>query len=260
MLSWTPVTRRLPLWLALFGPLAAAAVMITLRTHVPDTDLALAMVVVVALVVLPGYRIEALLAGVSAGIWFDFFLTKPYESFSIARGSDVQTTVLLAIVGVVIGEIAVRRRQARTDTRTARDEVLSLYVAAEMLAAGRDVEDVLALVSEQLQDLLFLSDCHFDPSVRDGKDPMLNRAGELDYGRLSWSAADDGLPNRDVILPVESGGRRLGSYILRGPAIGVPLSQDRRLAAVALSDLAGSALSREPGGYRIDRFGSPSNN
>jgi hypothetical protein len=65
------------------------------------------------------------------------------------------------------------------------------------------------------------------------------RAGELDYGRLNWSLATDWLPNRDVILPLESQGRRFGCYILRGPALGVPLAQDRRLAAVALSDLAG---------------------
>ena len=35
------------------------------------------------------------------------------------------------------------------------------------------------------------------------------------------------------MLPVESQGRWLGAYILRGPAPAVPLSQDRRLAAIA---------------------------
>ena len=75
------------------------------------------MVVIVALVVLPGHRVAALIAGLSAGVWFDFFLTKPYERFSIQRGADVQTTVLLALVAVLVGEIAVRRRQARAATR-----------------------------------------------------------------------------------------------------------------------------------------------
>ena len=234
---------RYSLWLALLGPLAAAALMIPLRSHVPNTDLALAMVVVVALVVLPGRRTAALLAGLSAGVWFDFFLTQPYERFSIQRSSDVQTTVLLAIVGVLIGEIAVRRRQARSDTRTARDEVVSLYVVAEMLAAGSRAEEVVRLVAEQLHDLLFLVDCRFEPGDRDAEGPELDRSGELHYGRLNWSLGSDGLPNRDVILPVESGKRRFGAYVLRGPALGVPLTQDRRLAAVALSDLAGAALS-----------------
>jgi Domain of unknown function (DUF4118) len=245
MVSGHSLKSRYPLWLALIVPLAAAALMVPLRSHVLNTDLALAMVVVVALVVLPGHRTAALVAGVSAGVWFDFFLTKPYQSFSIQRSSDVQTTVLLAIVGVLIGEIAVRRRQARSDTRTARDEVLSLYVVAQMLSAGSSAVEVVTLVGEQLRDLLFLVDCRYDPTDCQADGPLLDRSGELHYGRLDWSLATAGLPNRDVILPVESGKRRFGCYVLRGPALGVPLSQDRRLAAVALSDLAGAALSAE---------------
>lgn len=260
MVQWDDLKRWTPIWLALTGPLVAAAVMIPLRSHVPDTDLALAMVVVVALVVLPGQRLAALIAGVSAGLWFDFFLTKPYESFSIQRGSDVQTTVLLAVVGVLIGEIAVRRRQARSDTRTARDEVLSLYVAAEMLAAGTRSQEVVTLIAEQLRELLFLVECRFDSTEREIDGPLLDRSGEVSYGRLDWSAATDGLPNRDVILPVESGKRRFGSYILRGPALGVPLSQDRRLGAVALSDLAGAALGAGSAEGEVGRGWSASSN
>jgi hypothetical protein len=260
MLSSSKITSRYPLWLAVAGPLVAAAVMVPLRNHVPNTDLALAMVVVVALVVLPGSRMAALIAGLSAGVWFDFFLTRPYERFTIQRSSDIQTTVLLAVVAVVIGEIAVRRRQARTESRTAHDEVLSLYVTAEMLANGSAADRVVTLVAEQLKELLFLVDCEFDAMAGDSNLPLLDRAGELHYGGLSWSVERLGLPNRPVIVPVESQGRILGAYILRGPAIGVPLSQDRRLAAVALSDLAGAALHSDASGWRGNRLSAPSNN
>ena len=218
------------------------------------------MVVVVALVVLPGQRTAALLAGMSAGVWFDFFLTKPYERFSIQRSSDVQTTVLLAVVAVLIGEISVRRRQARSDTRTARDEVLSLYVVAEMLSAGSRAEQVVTLGGEQLRDPLLLADCHFDPRDQDAAGPLLERSGELHYGRLDWSLATDGLPNQDVILPVESRKRRFGCYVLRGPALGAPISQDRRLAAVALSDRAGAAVSAESAGQTMGQSSTASSN
>ncbi len=260
MVSWADIRRRYPLWLAVLAPAAAAVLMVPLRAHVPNTDLALAMVVVVAVVVLPGWRSAALVAGISAGVWFDFFLTKPYQSFSIHQSSDVQTTVLLAVVGVVVGDIAARRRVARSDTRTARDEVISLYVITEMLAAGSKADEVVTLIAEQLHDLLFLVDCRFDLTARHNEGPLLDRSGELQYGRLNWSAGADGLPNRDVILPVESRGRRLGSYVLRGPGLGVPLSQDRRLAAVALSDLAGAALVGESMGRDLDRRWTASNN
>jgi hypothetical protein len=260
MRARTHITRHYPVWLALLAPLAAAALMIPLRSHLLNTSLALAMVVVVALVVLPGNRLAALVAGLSAGVWFDFFFTKPYESFSIQRSADVQTTVLLALVGVLIGEIAARRRHARGEMTTARGEVLSLYVVAEMLAAGSKAERVVTFVAEQLRELLFLGDCRFDPDVQEGTGPTLERSGELHYGRLEWELDRDGFPNREVILPVEAGHHRFGSYILRAPALGVPISQDRRLAAVALSDLAGAALRLESSGDYRDHSWVPSNN
>ena len=260
MISGAQITRRYAVWLAVLAPAAAAALMIPLRNHVLNTDLALAMVVVVALAVLPGFRFAALIAGLSAGVWFDFFLTKPYESFSIQRSADVQTTALLALVGVMVGEIAARRRQARGDVTTAHGEVVSLYVTAEMLAAGSKAEQVMTLVAEQLGELLFLVDCHFDPDVRETNGPLLDRSGELDYHPLEWDLGSEGFPNREVILPVEAGRNRLGSYILRGPALGIPISQDRRLAAVALADLAGAALGRRASRNQPDPFSTPSGN
>jgi K+-sensing histidine kinase KdpD len=168
--------------------------------------------------------------------------------------------VLLAVVGVLVGEIAARRRLARRDSVAARGEVVSLYVIAEMLAAGRHADDIVASVAEQVRDVLFLEDCRFDADVLDSNDPVVDRDGELHYGHLNWSLATDGLPNRAVMLPVESQGRRLGSYVLRGPALGVPLAQDRRLAAVALSDLAGSALNANIAAHWLPRPTTPSTN
>jgi hypothetical protein len=42
MLTWANFARRYPLWLAIGGPLVAAVLMIPLRSHVANTDLALA--------------------------------------------------------------------------------------------------------------------------------------------------------------------------------------------------------------------------
>jgi hypothetical protein len=67
MPAWTDLRDRYPLVLALIGPLAVAALMIPLRNHVQNTDLALVMVVAMALLVLPGRRVAAVVAGVSGG-------------------------------------------------------------------------------------------------------------------------------------------------------------------------------------------------
>ena len=89
-------------------------------------------------------------------------------------------------------------------------------MVAEMLANGSAVRQVVTLVAEQLSEMLFLVGCRFDASTDETDLPLLDRDGELHHGRTDWSVGSQGLPDRDVILPVESQGRRLGAYILRG--------------------------------------------
>ena len=86
----------------------------------PATDAALAMLAMVAAVAANGHRLAGILAAPSAGVWSDFFLTQPYERFTITRRGDIETTVLLLVIGVAVTEIAVRgRRQQATASRHA---------------------------------------------------------------------------------------------------------------------------------------------
>ena len=58
------------------------------------------MLVVVVAVAASGYRLAGYLAAVSTAAWFDFFLTQPYERFSITHRTDaIETTVLLLVIG-----------------------------------------------------------------------------------------------------------------------------------------------------------------
>jgi hypothetical protein len=67
----------------------------------------------VACGILAPLAMAAVLAAVSAAAWFDFFLTQPYERFSITHRTDIETTVLLLVVGVAVTELAVRARRQR---------------------------------------------------------------------------------------------------------------------------------------------------
>src|SRR2546428_173356 len=66
-----------------------------------------------------GYRPAGFLAAASAAAWFDFFLTRPYERFTITRREDIETTVLLLVLGIAVTEIAVwgRRQHAAASRR-----------------------------------------------------------------------------------------------------------------------------------------------
>ena len=98
---------RVAVLAGLAGPFAACALLALVRSSVPNTDAALVLVLVVVAVAANGFRAAGYLAAVSAAVWFDFFLTQPYQRFTIDRVADVRTTVLLLLVGVAVTELAV---------------------------------------------------------------------------------------------------------------------------------------------------------
>lgn len=85
---------RIALLAAIVGPLAVSAALTPVRHSLSNTDAALLVAVVVAVAAV-GHRVAGYLAAVSSAAWFDFFLTQPYEHFTITRRADVETTVLL---------------------------------------------------------------------------------------------------------------------------------------------------------------------
>ena len=110
---------RLAVLAGLVVPLALAVVLAPFRASFPDTDAALALLLTVVAVAANGNRLAGVLASASATVWFDFFLTRPYERFAIAGRTDIETTVLLLVIGVAITEIAVwgRRQHAAASRR-----------------------------------------------------------------------------------------------------------------------------------------------
>lgn len=230
-------------WLiALVAPLVAAGILVSFRTHTQPGNLALVMVAVAAASAVPGYRLAAVAAGVSAGVWFDFFLTRPYQTFSIERSDDIQTALLMGVVAAVVGAIASRRRRAGEKAEQSGDEVIGLYVTAQMLSAGVRPQVVLDTIADQLRALLFLSGCQFDYGRPGKMEPIVNRAGDLEWRGRDWSLQSDGWPAVPVSLPVDRAGHPAGRFVLHGPPTGGPVTLDRLLTALALADLAGAAL------------------
>jgi K+-sensing histidine kinase KdpD len=76
---------RVAVVVAIVAPLTLAAILVPFRASFPNTDAALAMLLLVVAVAANGYRLAGILAAVSVAVWFDFFLTRPYERFTITR-------------------------------------------------------------------------------------------------------------------------------------------------------------------------------
>jgi K+-sensing histidine kinase KdpD len=234
---------RLAMLAGLAAPLALAAVLIPFRASFPNTDAALAMLLVVVAVAANGDRLAGVLAAVSTAVWFDFFLTQPYERFTITRRTDIETTVLLLVIGVAVTEIAVwGRRQYAIASRRA-GYLDGINNAARAVAAGGSAPALIDQLSAQLMQLLSLRSCVFQYGVAGlGRPARLHHDGSVTVGQRRWPDGEELPPGTDVELLVEGGGIFQGRFLMT-PAPGARPTLERRLLAVAFADQVGAALA-----------------
>jgi K+-sensing histidine kinase KdpD len=227
----------------LLTPLAVAAILVPFRTHFPNTDAALAMLLVVVAVAANGNRLAGYLAAVSTAVWFDFFLTRPYERFSINRQTDIETTVLLLVIGVAVTELAVwgRRQHAVASRRAGYLDGIS--ATAEAVAAGEGPSDLIEEVSGQLTRVLSLRSCRWQYGVAGlGHPPRLGHDGRVTTGEQVQDVVSAGLPpDTETELLVESGGLLQGRFMIT-PVPGRRPTREQLLVAIALADQVGAAL------------------
>jgi uncharacterized protein DUF4118 len=240
---------RLAVVAAPVAPLALTVILIPFRTSFPNTDAALALVLVVVAVAINGYRLAGYLAALSAAVWFDFFLTRPYEHFSITRREDIETTVLLLVIGAAVTELAVwgRRQQAAASRRAGYLD--GINAAAQAVAAGGSPSELIDQVSGRLTELLSLRTCVFQYGRAGlGRPARLRNDGRVVAERRTWDAAE-ALPDyTDIELLVESGGVLQGRFLMRARPDARP-TLEQRLVAIAFADQIGAALA---GGQPID--------
>ena len=226
--------------IALVVPIVAAVAMIPLRDHIANANLALCLVVVVLVVTVYGGRNAGLLAGLSAALAFDAFLTRPYNTLRIATSRDVQTTVLLAVIGLIGGEVVERARRSAAEQARTRATLDALYEHAEVAAGSDSAGRLISVVINELTDLLDLKSCRYVPGQLPTPMPIFTHRSILVPGQVDPALI--GL----VALPVRAHGQLLGHLVMAFPndTVGNALTADERHAAVALADQLGVGLLR----------------
>lgn len=245
----------LTLLLAAGAPFAAAAAWMPIRQGVPNTDLALGLVVMVMGLGWLARRPVVLVAAVSASFWFEFFDARPYGTLFIAHELDVETTLVLFVAAVVTGELAVEFSRHRSFTRRRAADLSSVQETAALLASGEEVATVLEVVAAQLVRLLGLSDCRFDAADVNSDALVVSREGGLSL--RAGPAAAPARPTR-AALPVWGQGDILGYYSIEWGD--EPPGRDGLLVAITLADQAGAALMAQappPAPPGAERGGSP---
>ena len=233
---------RLAVAVGLLAPLVLAAALIPVRTSLAGTAAALALILIVVAVAAAGNRLAGYVAALSAAAWFDFFLTRPYEQFTINRATDIETTVLLLVVGVAVTEIAVWGRRQHSAASRRAGYLDGINDAARAVATGDSPSALVDRIGAALIQLLSLRSCEFQYGIagigrpgrveHDGSVTVAGRPYDLQYAQ--WP------PDVPLELLVESGGRLQGRFLMQ-PGQSRP-AREELLVAVALANQAGAAL------------------
>jgi len=234
----------------LAAPLVLTAALVPFRGSLANTDAALALVLVIVAVAAAGHRLAGYLAALSAAAWFDFFLTRPYERFSITRSADVTTTVLLLLIGIAVTEIAVWGHRQRGAASRRSGYLAGINDAARAAAMGTSPDALADRVAAQLVRLLGLRSCEFQYGRAGlGQPGRIERDGQVTVAGSPWDAGLFGLPaTAGTELLVESGGRLHGRFLMQPDPAARPASE-QLLVAVALADQVAAALiAGEPAG------------
>jgi K+-sensing histidine kinase KdpD len=222
-------------------PLGVSAAWVPIRTRLPNANLALILVLAVLIVGAAGRRLPVLAAAASAAFWFDFFDTRPFEHPSIQRTPDLETTLVLAAVAIIGGELAVRIVHHRTRARTDAARLTGISGAASMLASGEELAAVVEGVGRELTRLLDLHSCTFEVATPSPERARVQRSGELVAPKVEVANAE-GRWWGNIELPVWGHRQVFGHFVMELPRDAPRPGRADLVTAVALGDQVGAAF------------------
>jgi hypothetical protein len=226
---------------AVVSPLAVAAVLVPFRASFANTAAALVLVAVIVAIAVTGNRMAGFVATVSATLWFDFFLTRPYERLAITHRPDIETAVSLFVVGLIVTELAARNRSHQAAATEEADYVGLIYRVSELAVSGVTDRELLDRVQTELVGLLHLRGCRYEPGPPSRPLLRVGHDGSVILGGRLWGVHRMGLPGPEIELQVQCRGEELGRFVLQ-PTPGHPVSLQQRLVAVAIADQVGAAM------------------
>ena len=243
--------RHAPLWFAAAASVALVTAMIPLRTFVANTNLALVLVLGIFGAAAVGGRGCAVASAVFTAFAYDFFLTRPYESLTISRNDDIVTTALLLSVGVAAGSLVERAKRHAAAAGRVEAELARIHRRTELAAGGETPGRLIRLAGEELSELFDLKSWRYRP----GREPL--DLPVLGHDSIQLPERRDQDRRGQLVIPVRSGGRSVGHFVLVFPSnsVGLDVPVGQRQAAVLVADQLASALGSAAGPWRSDAIG-----
>jgi K+-sensing histidine kinase KdpD len=226
-------------------PLVVSAVLSSFRHDLTAATDVLILVLLVIAAASTGVRVAGIVAAISGGVWFDFFLSAPYGRLAINDPDNIEAAVLLVVIGIAVSEVALwgRRQQARADRRAGYLE--GVLGTAEIVTLSTESPEALtAHVAEQIKQVLGVSRCRFVLGpVHDPRIPVLGHQGDLTRNGKDINVDRHGLPTDDsVAVVVTRSGTTVGHFLLTSAAHIARPTLEQRKVAILLADQVGQVL------------------
>jgi K+-sensing histidine kinase KdpD len=225
-------------------PLVTCALLATLRETITAATAVLILVLWVVAAAASGDRLAGLLAAVSGGAWFDFFLTEPYYRFTIADSDDIEATLLLVLIGACVTEIALwgHRQQGRAAQRAG---YLEGVVGTAKVASSGDTpaSALIEIVARQIKDVLGADTCVYVAGpIHDARIAVLDHDGMLTRGDHSVDVDRVGLPTDEhIALVLRRESRVVGHFLVTATTrVAFPTREQRRVAVLLADQVAGT--------------------
>lgn len=218
-------------------PVAVSAGWIPLRDRLPNTDLALVLVLVIATVgFLAGAR-QSLASAVAAAVAFDVLDTRPYGTITMSRGLDITTALILLATGLLVGAGGARLARYRKSEDHRADALAVVMEVSGLVATGEERQLITEALGAELLRTLELVAWEFHGRPPSGRRPSVARDGSL-VGLLSPLSSHT---SPQVDLPIWCQGEVVAHYRL---TLGTKRpSQEELRVALSLADHAGAAMS-----------------
>lgn len=236
--------QRLTTVAAIVVPLGVATALVPFRTSFATTAAALILVAFIFAIAVAGNRFTGVVASVSAALWLDFFLIRPYDRFTISHRLDMETTISLFVVGVMVTELAARSRHHSRASSEESAFVTKIRDLTEQAARSTPISQVVASASSSLVELLCLRGCRFETVAPEPPLARIQSNGEVMHVGLDWPVGELGIPGPEAEILTEWRGLVLGRFVLT-PTPGQTVSVERRVVAVALARVVAATLNEQ---------------
>src|SRR5689334_23005488 len=174
------------------APILVASLLVPFRESLQGATLVLVLVVVVVAVATTGDRVASVIAAIVAAASFDFFLVRPYGSLRITSAEDIETAVMLLVIGLIVGQLGAWGSRRRAEANRAREQLHRMEVVADRIATDPGTLGLLGVVEREITDMLDLESCRY--SLAQPPVPVMGHDGSIDTSTHALVDGEFALP------------------------------------------------------------------